>query len=171
MMFVLLRFVSFLLSIGVIGCASRLQIPDAFPSHNIALDSMAMATAIQHGLRTAHPRGDVRLVCVTLGDADPEPALLAGIRSEGVTLRPGSACDVEKPIGRGTDRSLVVLRAGGELRGISVNVGRRIALADSGFTFQVSYYQNFSSAGDWRCSVRRREKSWVLHSCQLTRIS
>ena len=168
---VLLRYGPLVLSVVVNACASRLRVPDAFPSHDFALDSLAIATAIQHGLRTAHPRGDVRLVCVSIGNADPQPLLLAGIRSEGVTLRPGSACHTEQPNGRGTDRSLVVERAGGELRGISINVGRRIVMVEGSLRFQVSYYQNYLSAADWQCTVRRRGKTWVLDTCRLERIS
>ena len=166
-----LRYAALLLSTIVTACASRFRVPDAFPSHDVALDSLAIATAIQHGLRTAHPRGDVRLVCVSIGNADPNPELLADLRSEGVTLRPGSACHTERPRGRGTDRSLVVERTGGELRGISVNVGRRVVMSDGDLTFQVSYYQHYLSSADWQCTARRRGRTWVLDACQLERIS
>jgi hypothetical protein len=166
-----LRCAPLLLSFVVTACGSRLRVPDAFPSNDATLDSLAIATAIQHGLRTAHPRGDVRLVCVSIGNVDPEPGLLARIRSEGVTLRPGSACHAERPSGRGTDRSLVVERTGGELRGISVNVSRRVVMAEGGLTFQVSYYQHYLSGADWRCTARRRGKTWVLYRCELERIS
>jgi hypothetical protein len=160
-----------LLSLVVMACGSRLRVPEAFPSHDAALDSLAIATAIQHGLRTAHPRGDVRLACVSIGNADPEPGQLARIRSEGVTLRPGSACHAEQPSGRGTGRSLVVERTGGELRGISVNVNRRAVVEKGILTFQVSYYQHYLSAAEWRCTARRRGKKWVLDVCQLESIS
>jgi len=170
-MLVTLRCAPLLLSLVVTASGSRLRVPDAFPSHDAALDSLAIATAIQHALRTAHPRGDVRLVCVSIGNADPEPGQLARIRSDGVTLRPGSECHAEQPSGRGTDRSLVVERTGGELRGISVSVSRRVVVEEGILTFQVSYYQHYASAADWRCTARRRGKRWVLDVCQLERVS
>jgi hypothetical protein len=166
-----LRYAPLILSFVFTACASRLRLPDAFPSHDIALDSLAIATAIQYGLRTAHPRGDVRLVCVSIGNADPETGLLAGIQIAAVTLRPGSECDVERPSGRGTDRSLVVERTGSKLRGISVNVGRRVVMTGGDLTFHVSYYQHYLSGADWKCTARRRGKTWVLDLCQLERIS
>lgn len=109
---------------------------------------------------------------MTVASADPGPELLASLQAGAViALRPGSACHVDTTGGPRTSRSLVAERAGGELRGISVNAGRRSVVDDSTVTFMMSYYQHFLSGADWRCTARRRGKQWVLYRCQMERIS
>ena len=135
-----------------------------------ALDSLALATAIEYGIRGTGI--EVPLVCASVSGSDPQPELLAMLQKRRSSiLRMGSTCHVDTTGGPRTGRSLVAERSGGALRGISVNVGPRTTVTDSSVSFMVSYYQNYLSSADWRCEARRRGKRWVLHNCQLERIS
>ena len=141
------------------------------PALTLALDSLTLVTAIQHGIRGAGG-GELPLVCVTVEQRDPRPEFLAILQvGRNAALRPGSACQVDTTGGRLTDRSLVVERSGSGLRGISVRVSHQTVAADTVATFRISYYQHYLSSADWFCTVRRRGRSWVLDFCQLERIS
>lgn len=168
----ILRYAPMVVTLAVNACASHAQPVNPPSAESRALDSLSVVTAIEHGLRTAHPRGDVRLVCVSVASADPDPALLASLQASAVIARrPASACHVDTTGSRRTSRSLVAARAGGDLRGISVNAGRRSVVDDSTVMFMVSYYQHYVSGADWRCKARRRGGQWVTYMCQMERIS
>ena len=166
-----LRFAPLVLFLVVGACAShaRSTTPSLLP--DLALDSLALATAIEYGVKTTGI--EVPLVCVSVAQADPRPELLALVQVGRVTaLRPGSVCHVDTTGGPLTGRSLVAERSGSALRGISVNVGRRAAAAaDGSVTFMVSYYQHYLSSAEWRCTARWHEKQWVVDVCHLERIS
>ena len=165
-----LRFAPLLLSLVVGACATQRRSATPSPSADFALDSSALATAIDYGVKATGI--EVPLVCVSVAQADPRPELLAAAQAGRVTtLRPGSACHVDTTGGPLTGRSLVTERAGSALRGISVNVGYRSAAADGRVTFLVSYYQHYLSSADWGCTARRRGRQWVVGVCQLERIS
>ena len=165
-----LRFAPMVLSLVVGACTSRSR--SVAPSRSVdhALDSLALVTAIEYGVKTTGI--DVPLVCVSVARADPRPELLALVQVGRVTaLRPGSACHVDTTGGPLTGRSLVAERSGSALRGISVNVGTRTVAADGSVSFMVSYYQHYLSSADWRCTARRRGKQSTVDTCHLERIS
>ena len=165
-----LRFASLILCLAAGACASQGRSATGSPSADVALDSLAIATAIEYGVRATGI--DVPLICVSVARADPRPELLALIQSGRVTaLRPGTACHVDTTGGRLTGRSLVTERSGSGLRGISVNVGDRTVTTDGNVAFMVSYYQHYLSSADWRCTARRRGKQWVVDKCLLERMS
>ena len=140
------------------------------PKPDLALDSLALVTAIQYGVGATGI--DVALVCVSLSRADPRPELLRLLQERrSSVLRAGSNCHVDTTGGPLTGRSLVAELSGSALRGISVNAGPYATLSDSSVSFMVSYYQHYLSSADWRCEARRRGKQWVVHHCQLERIS
>ena len=139
-------------------------------SRSAGLDSLAVLTAIQYGLRGVG--GEVPLVCVSIEQADPRAELLSKLQvGRAFALRPGSTCHVDTTGGPSTDRSLVAERSGTGLRGISVRVSSLTLTAEGTATFRVSYYQHYLSSADWFCAARRREKSWVIDRCRLERIS
>lgn len=165
-----LRFAALVLSVVLYACASRSRSRTPDRAADRYLDSLAVATAIQYGIRGTGM--EIPLVCVSVERADPPPQLLALVQvGRDATLRPGSACHVDTTGGPLTGRSLVAERAGSALRGISVNVGPRVVNADGSLTFMVSYYQHYLSSADWRCNARRRGRQWLLDACRLERIS
>jgi hypothetical protein len=109
---------------------------------------------------------------VSIAHNDPASHVLRGVQLYGddLVVRPGSACFVDTTSNPRTGRSLVTER-GSLLRGIAVNASRPVFESDTSATFAVTYYQHFLSAGDWSCTARRRNKRWVVHVCDLTRIS
>jgi hypothetical protein len=165
-----LRFVRLALSVVMGACASHSRSATPSGSSDHGLDSLALASAIEYGIRTTGI--EVPLVCVAVERADPGAELLALVQlGRATVLRPGSACHVDTTGGPLTGRSLVAERTGSALRGISVNVGPRVTAADGSVTFMVSYYQHYLSSADWRCAARRRGTQWVVDACVLERIS
>ena len=165
-----LRFVPLAFMLCVAACGLRTSRATESAGSDRALDSLALETAIAYGIGGTGT--DVPLVCASVSGSDPQPELLALLQKRrSSALRMGSTCHVDTTGGPLTGRSLVAERSGSALRVISVDVGPRTTVTDSSVSFMVSYYQHYLSSADWRCEARRRGKKWVLHNCQLERIS
>jgi hypothetical protein len=134
-----------------------------------SLDSLALTAAMEYGIRNTGI--SIPLVCATIDRSDPSPELLASVQvGRQVALRPGSACLIDTTGGPLTGRSLVRERSS-TLRGISINTDQRIVAPDGSVSFMISYYQNYLSSADWRCTARHQQNRWVLDVCRLERIS
>ena len=91
-------------------------------------------------------------------------------RDRSILVRPQSACAL-MPRGPARDRTSLVRDTLTDKRGIFVYVNAPEPLADGTRLVRFAYYEHGLSAGEWKCTVRKRDAVWEVARCQLVGIS
>ena len=142
-----------------------------------AMRAAILRTAVREGLYTAHGANAPALVCVGLAGgaplrpdylehlADPPITLVKQLqRGRTLDIRPSSACRFSQGGPRHT--SLVVEPRTGK-RGILVWIQDPLLQPDGTYSVEFGYFEHRLSAGNWKCTVRRRTSGWEVAPCQL----
>jgi hypothetical protein len=166
-------------TLGAVGQPAVAQGRSPVGATDTAMMAAIFRTAVREGLYTAHGANAPALVCIGLAGSaplrpdylerlvDPPITLVRALqRSRTLDIRPSSTCGIERQEGAPRHTSLVADRRTGK-RGILVWVQDPLRQPDGTYVVEFGYFEHGLSAGEWKCTVRRRPSGWEVAPCTL----
>lgn len=126
---------------------------------------VALRESIDRSLRDVRRGADLEIICVRVQTGDPPAAVLTAL-AEAVpfTLRPTSACRIERGGSSMFDRAQVVDGESGK-RGIEIFSESLVFTSGTSFTVRIGFFQHAVVSGRWVCAGRQTPTGWHVDRC------
>ncbi|WP_411279538.1 hypothetical protein [Gemmatimonas sp.] len=129
------------------------------------MTTVALRESLDRSLRDVHRGADLEIICVRVQTGDPSAAVLSALaESVPLTLRPFSACRIDRGESSAFDRAQVVEPESGK-RGMEIFTESLVFTHATAFTVRLGFFQHPEVSGRWACAGRQTVSGWRVDRC------